>query len=252
MNDNAIGLFDSGIGGASVLKELLKIMPNEKYIYLSDSANNPYGDKTDSELLEISKKNVEYLINQNCKCIVIACNTASLKASDYLRQEYPNIPIFAIEPAYKMVYDHAYEKPTIIMATKGTIESTRFNELFEKYDNHKTILLPCVGLADIIENGSSEKINSYLNNLLSQYKGKIENVVLGCTHYAFIQKEIENILGNVNFFYGAEALARHVKNSLEENNLTTNNIVEDSIDFHDTSNLPYKKQRFFNFINKES
>ena len=164
MNNSPIGIFDSGIGGASVLKELLKIIPNEKYIYFSDSANNPYGDKEDSELLSISQDNVEYLLNKNCKCIVIACNTASLKAADYLREKYNNIPIFAIEPAYKMVYDYAYEKPTIIMATKGTIESTKFNELFEKYDNHKTILLPCKGLADIIETGEQEKIDEYLEN----------------------------------------------------------------------------------------
>ena len=248
MNNNPIGLFDSGIGGASVLKKLLKIMPNENYFYFSDSAHNPYGDKEDSELLNISKSNVEYLLSKKCKCIVIACNTASLKTTDYLRENYTDIPIFAIEPAYKVVHDYAYEKPTIIMATKGTIESTKFNELFAKYDNHKTILLPCVGLADIIEKGDLQKINEYLEKILFPYRGKIENVVLGCTHYAFIQKEIEKNLGKVTFFYGAEALARHVFNSLKEKDLLNNSVDKRNIQFYDNFNQEEKEKRFWDFI----
>lgn len=248
MNNNPIGFFDSGIGGASVLKEFLKIMPNENYIYYSDSANNPYGDKEDSELLNISKNNVEYLLKQNCKCIVIACNTASLKTKDQLREIYKDVPIFSIEPAYKMVYDYAYQKPTIIMATKGTIESTNFNELFQKYDNHKTVLLPCKGLADIIEVGDSEKIDSYLKELLSEYNGKVENVVLGCTHYAFIKTEIQKYLGEVEFFYGAEALAKYTYNTLKDNNLLSDSSIKGTIQFFDSSKQEYKEKRFLNFI----
>ena len=251
MNHNPIGLFDSGIGGASVLKELLPIMPNEKYLYFSDSAHNPYGEKEDAELIVIAENNVQYLLSQNCKCIVIACNTASLKTTDYLRKKYMSVPIFAIEPAYNMVHDYAYEKPTIIMATKGTMESTKFNELFAKYDNHKTILLPCPGLADIIEEGDFAKINAYLEDILSPYTGKIENVVLGCTHYAFIQKEIEKILGKVTFFYGAEALAKHVRNSLEQSNLLAPENSQGAIQFEDNSHKEGKAERFWNFIQDE-
>ena len=248
MNNNPIGLFDSGIGGASVLKEMLKIMPSENYYYFSDSAHNPYGDKEDMELISIAENNVQYLLSKNCKCIVIACNTASLKTTDYLRKKYTSIPIFAIEPAYKMVHDYAYEKPTIIMATKGTIESTKFNELFAKYDNHKTILLPCPGLADIIEKGDFDKINAYLENLLAPYTGKIENVVLGCTHYAFIQKEIKKILGKVTFFYGAEALAKHVYASLKQSSLLSDGNTKGAIQFEDNSNKEGKEKRFLDFI----
>ena len=173
-----IGIFDSGIGGVTVLKEILKIIPNENYIYYSDSKNNPYGDKTDEEILEICDDIVQKLFDKNCKVIVIACNTASAKAVAYLRGKYIGIPFIAIEPAYKMVYDYAYDKPTLIMATKGTIESEKFNMLYHKYDNKKTEILSCVGLADIIEEGNSEKIVEYLKRELSKYKGKIENVVL--------------------------------------------------------------------------
>ena len=133
-----IGIFDSGIGGVTVLKEIIKLLPNENYIYYSDSVNNPYGDKSDKMILTICDKIVNKLLENNCKTIVIACNTASAKAVSYLRDKYKDIPIIAIEPAYKMVHDYAYDKPTLVMATQGTIKSEKFNMLYQKYNNHKT------------------------------------------------------------------------------------------------------------------
>ena len=227
-----IGIFDSGIGGITVLKEIIKIMPQENYIYYSDSKNNPYGDKTEEEVKKICDDIVQKLINKNCKAIVIACNTASAMAKDYLREKYKNIFIFAIEPAYKMVYDYSYNKETLVMATKGTIESEKFKLLLAKYNNNKTTLLACKGLADLIEEGNNEKINKYLNKNLKKYKNKVENVVLGCTHYPLIQNEIKGVLGNVKFFNGAPNLAKHVKDVLEENNLINNG--EGKIEFIDS------------------
>ena len=176
--NEAIGIFDSGIGGVTVLKEIINILPNEKYIYYSDSKNNPYGDKSDQQINIFCENIVEFFITKKCKAIVIACNTASAKSVQYLREKYKNIPFVAIEPAYKMVYDYAYEKTTLVMATKGTIESEKFNLLYHKYNNYKTYILPCVGLADIIEEGNKEKLDKYLNKNLGLYKGKVENVVL--------------------------------------------------------------------------
>ena len=149
-----IGVFDSGIGGVTVLKEIIRELPKENYIYYSDSKNNPYGDKTDKEIKQLCDNIVKKLVKQECKAIVIACNTASAKAVRYLREKYPEIPFIAIEPAYKMVHDYAYDKPTLVMATRGTIESEKFNLLLKKYNNHKTFLLPCVGLAERIEKGN--------------------------------------------------------------------------------------------------
>lgn len=173
-----IGIFDSGIGGITVLEEIIKILPKENYIYYSDSKNNPYGNKTKKEVIEISEEIVKYFIKRNCKVIVIGCNTASAVAVDVLRKKYPEMIFVAIEPACKMVYDYAYNEETLIMATKGTVESERFNLLLEKYDNHKTEILPCIGLADIIEGDNEKKIEEYLIENLSSYKGKIKNVVL--------------------------------------------------------------------------
>ena len=170
--EESIGIFDSGIGGVTVLKEIIKILPNENYIYYSDSKNNPYGDKKDEEIIEICDKIVSNFIKQKCKAIVIACNTASAKAAKTLREKYPEIPIIAIEPAYKMVHDFAYDQVTLVMATKGTIESEKFHKLYNKYDNHKTYLMACSGLADIIEEGNQEKIKQYLKENLSDPLGK--------------------------------------------------------------------------------
>lgn len=241
-----IGIFDSGIGGVTVLKEIIKILPYENYIYYSDSKNNPYGDKTAEEILNICDKIVQYLLEKNCKAIVIACNTASANAASFLRKKYPEIPIIAIEPAYKMVYDFAYDKSTLIMATKGTIESEKFNLLYNKYDNHKTYILPCVGLAEIIENDNKKEIHKYLKESISIYKGKVENVVLGCTHYPLIQNEIKNIIGDVKFFNGAERLAIHLKNVLEDNSILEYNKGE--IQFIDSQNLKEKENRFFQIL----
>ena len=249
MNKNeTIGIFDSGIGGVTVLREILKVLPNENYIYYSDSKNNPYGDKSDDQINELCENIVNLFIEQKCKAIVIACNTASAKSAQYLREKYRNILFIAIEPAYKMVYDYAYNEPTLVLATKGTIESEKFNLLYHTYDNHKTILLPCVGLADIIEEGNREKIKKYLKEHLESYRGKVKNVVLGCTHYPLIQDEIQEVLGEVTFFNGAPYLAKHLKEVLEEKDLSNNKGKKGTIQFIDSSNNQQKKKRFFELI----
>ena len=251
MNKNeAIGIFDSGIGGVTVLREILKVLPNENYIYYSDSKNNPYGDKSDDQIHELCENIVNVFIEQKCKAIVIACNTASAKSAQYLRQKYADIPFIAIEPAYKMVYDYAYNESTLVLATKGTIESEKFNLLYHTYDNHKTILLPCVGLADIIEEGNREKIKKYLKEHLELYRGKVKNVVLGCTHYPLIQDEIQEVLGEVTFFNGAPYLAKHLQEVLEKKDLIHNNNEKGTIQFIDSSNSEQKKKRFFEILEK--
>lgn len=241
-----IGVFDSGIGGVTVLGELMKELPEENYIYYSDSKNNPYGDKTDEEVQMLCDKIVQYLIKKKCKTIVIACNTASAKAAHFLRNKYPEIPFIAIEPAYKMVFDYAYNKVTLVMATKGTIQSEKFHLLLDKYNNHKTFLLPCVGLADKIEQGNKKEIKKLLEELLMPYKDKVENVVLGCTHYPLIQEEIQEVLGKVQFFNGAPSLAKQLKGILQEKELF--NRGEGKVVFEDSQKLEEKQKRFFELV----
>ncbi|MCM1052634.1 MAG: glutamate racemase [Ruminococcus sp.] len=234
-----IGIFDSGIGGVTVLKEILKILPNYKYLYYSDSLNNPYGDKTKEELLEITKSIVDFLIYKGAKIIVIACNTASAICKEYLRREF-DIPIIAIEPAYKVVNDYYSDGKTLIMATKGTLESKAFSNLFHKYDNKKTKLYECVGLADLIEVGNKKLIKKFLNENISEFKG-VENVILGCTHYPLIKKELREVLGDVNFIDGSVGVARELKRKLELNVLSD---CKGEIIFIDSSNDSFKEKRF--------
>lgn len=248
MNNNSkIGIFDSGIGGATVLKEIIKILPKEDYIYYSDSKNNPYGDKSDNEIIERCREIVDFFIKEKCKIIVIACNTATAKAAETLRKEYTNIDIIGIEPAYKMVYDNARDEKTLVMATKGTIESEKFHRLYNKYNNNKTKLIKCSGLADIIEKNESEKIKKYLQKNLGKYKGKVENVVLGCTHYPLIKKEIMEVLGDVKFFDGSKSLAKHLKDVLEQKDMLSD-IGNTNIRFIDSSNDENKEKRFYEII----
>ena len=250
--EGSIGVFDSGIGGVTVLREIIKILPNENYIYYSDSKNNPYGDKTKQEIIKRCEEVFSYLLEKNCKAIVIACNTASAIAVNTLREKHKDIPIIAIEPAYKMVHDYAYDGETLVMATKGTIESERFNLLYNKYNNHKTKLLECVGLADRIEEGNENKIKEYLEKNLKEYKGKVENVVLGCTHYPLIQEEIGQVLGeNVKFFNGANRLAVHLKDVLLEKDLISKSNENGKIDFFDSLEKKEKEERFYKFLRGE-
>lgn len=246
MDNRKIGIFDSGIGGVTVLKEILKLLPKEDYIYYSDSKNNPYGDKTEKEILDICNDIIKFFIKNECKIVVIACNTASAIAAKKLREKYQNLPIIAIEPAYKMVYDFAYEDPTLIMATRGTIKSEKFNLLYNKYNNHKTYIAPCTGLADIIEAEEEKEIKEYLIKNIGKYKNKVKNVVLGCTHYPLIEDEIRDVLGNVTFFNGAGNLAKHLKEVMEEKNILSTK--GGSIEFIDTSMSEEKKERFFRII----
>ena len=241
-----IGIFDSGIGGVTVLKEIIKLLPNEKYIYYSDSSNVPYGDKTEDELKIITSNVISFLIDRGCKLIVIACNTAST-LSNYLRKKF-DIPIVAIEPAYKMVYDYAYDKKTLVMATKRTLESSKFKKLYDKYNNHNTILLPCSGLADLIEEGNNEKIDYYLKEKIGKYKD-IDCVVLGCTHYPLIKDNISNILGDVKFFDGGNGVSKMVFEKVKDSiSLDCSNF---HIEFIDSSNNYKNKERFFLILNKE-
>lgn len=240
-----IGLFDSGIGGSTILKEIIKILPNEQYIYYSDSLNNPYGDKSKKELYIIVDNVVKYLISCGCVAIVIACNTASAICVKKLREEYPDTIFIATEPAYKMVHDYNFLGKTLVLATKGTIESEKFLALYHKYDNHNTILLPCIGLAELIEENNQKEIDQYLKEHLSKYKN-IDNVVLGCTHYPLIKENIKNILGNVNFYDGSIGVSKQLKRKLEEKSLLTNSTF--SIKFIDSKKDQTKEKRFKNIL----
>ena len=242
-----IGLLDSGIGGVTVLKEIIKLIPNGHFIYYSDSFNNPYGDKGSDELYFIVKSIVDYFLKRGVVAIVIACNTASAICVKRLRNEFPTIIFITIEPAYKMVHDYNPSGKTLVMATKGTLESEKFLSLYHKYDNNNTILFPCVGLADLIETGDISSVDKYLFDNLNKYKN-VDNVVLGCTHYPLIKDNIRNVLGNnINFFEGSIGVSKELLRQLKKRKIDYE-YKKLKIEFIDSSDNILKEKRFRNLL----
>ena len=234
--NNKIGIFDSGIGGLTTLKEIKKLLPHENYLYYADSQNNPYGEKTNKELLNIVTNITDFLIKKNVKIIVIACNTATTRCINKLRKIYPFITFIGTEPAIKVACNKNF-KNTLVLATPSTIKSERTNELVKKYknDNQTITLLPCKGLADAIEKQDQTKIEKLLHQLLDKYQNKsIDSTVLGCTHYPHIKNNIQKMFPQAKIIDGNKGVAKQVKKQLKLNNLLNNSPKEGNIELYIT------------------
>lgn len=218
-----IGIFDSGIGGLSIWKEIIDFIPNENTIYLADSKNAPYGQKTQKKIIDLSIKNTELLLEKNCKIIVVACNTATTNAIDYLRLNY-DIPFIGIEPAIKPAALQTKTNAIGILATKGTLTSALFNKTSAKFTSNITVIEQIgEGLVPLIEAGKIESdemmqlLTKYLNPMLEQ---NIDYLVLGCSHYPHLIPQIRKIVGDkVTIIDSGEAVARQTKRVLQTNNL---------------------------------
>jgi len=228
MTQKPIGLFDSGIGGTSIWKEVVKLMPHENTIYLADSKNAPYGQKSTDEIIALSIKNTELLISKGCKIIIVACNTATTNAIDYLRSHYA-IPIIGIEPAIKPAALFSKTEAIGILATKGTLTSKLFVKTADEYTKNITkIEQDGEGLVPLIEAG---KLNSKeLTLLLEKYlkpmlQFNIDHLVLGCTHYPYLIPQIKIIVGeHVNIIDSGEAVAKQTKTILEAQGLLSTSL----------------------------
>lgn len=216
-----IGVFDSGMGGISVLRELIKIMPNEDYLYFGDSVNAPYGTKTLEEVRALTIQNVEYLMELGAKGIVVACNTATSAAVAVLRRMYPTMPVVGIEPAIKPA---AVENPgarIVVMATPMTLGQEKFQTLMRRYENKIQIVpLPCPGLMEFVERGEleGESLRTYLTELFRDVvRDPIDGIVLGCTHYPFVRGMVQEIVGDkVTIYDGGPGTAREMRRRLEQ------------------------------------
>lgn len=221
MNTLPIGVFDSGVGGLSVLKYAVSELPKEDFIYFGDSLNAPYGEKSNSQVLELSQKAVEFLSSQGIKALVVACNTATSVAVDFLRKKY-DFPIISMEPAIKPALNKTNGK-VLLLATSVTLKSERVNSLIEKLDKeNRVIKVPCPLLAKKIEDAVFEKcdIDCYLSEILQPYKDiGATAAVLGCTHYPFVKDRIERILGKISVFDGIDGTIEHLKHILIDNRL---------------------------------
>lgn len=240
MSKQPIGIFDSGVGGTSIWKEIHALLPYENTIYLADSANAPYGPKGKDAIIALSEKNTEYLLNQNSKIIVVACNTATTNAIKHLRKKY-NVPFIGIEPAIKPAALQTQTKAIGILATKGTLSSELFFNTSQLYSNGiEVIEQEGEGIVQLIESGNinSEEMKALLEIYLKpMLNANIDYLVLGCTHYPYLIPQLLKILPkHIKIIDSGEAVARQTKAILKQLNLLNIADVKPDLKFYINSN----------------
>ena len=216
-----IGMFDSGVGGISVLREAVRLMPGERFLFYGDTKNAPYGTKTREEVLSLSRNVVKTLLDRGCKAILIACNTATSAAAATLRAEYADLPIVAMEPALKPASLLHRDGVVLSLATPGTLSGEKYAHLYSLY-GQGVVSLPCPGLMEFAERGelSGENLHAYLENLFLPYSRQhVEAVVLGCTHYVFLKQAIGAFFPGVPLIDGNEGTVRQLIRRLAEKEL---------------------------------
>ena len=223
-DNRPIGVLDSGLGGISVLRELVKLMPGENFIYYGDSANAPYGTRIPEEVIDLTKKDVEFLLERGAKAIVVACNTATSVAIKELRAAYEEVlPVIGIEPALKPAVKAKEHSKVVVMATPMTLSQTKFNSMMHIYEDDANIIkMPCPGLVEYIESGVLEGpvLDAYLEKQFAPYdKAEIDAVVLGCTHYPLIREVIQKHFPGVSVYDGGFGTAKQTKRRLAERGL---------------------------------
>jgi glutamate racemase len=222
---DAIGVFDSGVGGLSVLRALRTELPLEEFVYLADAGHAPYGERDDAHVIARSHAIARYLVeHHHIKTLVVACNTATAAAIKLLRQDYPDLPIVGIEPALKPATAQSRTKHIGVMATRGTLNSEKFRALLASLHAQATFVLqPCDGLADAIERNDATKIvaacahSAGAMGLFGNKTGEIDTLVLGCTHYPFAGDTLHSLVGDqVAFLEGGAPVARQTRKLLTE------------------------------------
>ena len=246
--DSPIGVFDSGLGGVSVLRACASLLPREDFLFFGDSANAPYGEKTLDQVRALTLRRAEELLDRGVKAIVVACNTATSAAIALLRDRWPEIPVIGIEPAVKPAAQAGDSSQVLVLATPLTIHEEKYQNLAAAFCHEANVIsLPCKGLAELVEEGhrDDEVIDDYLQELFLPFRHcGVEYIVLGCTHYPFVEKAIRKNFGRpVEIIDGSEGTARQLKRQLEaadllsprtrpgeivfENSLPGNNQIDD-------------------------
>ena len=224
ITENPVGVLDSGVGGISILKALVEFMPYENFMYFGDSANAPYGEKTREQIRKLTMDSVAVLLERGCKAIVVACNTATAAAIDQLRETYPDIPMIGLEPALKPAVLHKEHSRVIVMATPFTLKEQKFETLKNRYQSQAEIIpMACPEIVRFVERQElySPELLIYLRRKFEPYMGqKIDAVVLGCTHFPFVRKAIQEVAGrDVILYDSALGVGRQVRHQMESHGL---------------------------------
>ena len=231
-----IAVFDSGVGGISVLRQLRRELPQERFLYFGDSANAPYGERSVEEVRALTLAAAKMLVGRGIKALVVACNTATAAAIELLRQEYPDEIIIGIEPAVKLAANHHPHGRVGVMATRVTLKQERFEDLLARCGGGVQIVrIPAPGLVKLIEAGKADapETEALLAEILGPWRGKLDALVLGCTHYPFVKDTVARILGEeTELLDGSAGTARETKRRLAEAGLlrsgTGEVVIEDS------------------------
>lgn len=281
-----IGVFDSGLGGISVLRVLQKELPTENFLFFGDQKNAPYGERSIEKIRELSENALRFLLHKSVKAVVIACNTATSAAADYLREKYPDLIIVGMEPAVKPAALSLKKPEVLVLATPATIKGERLHHLLQQFEQQANYhLLPAPGIVGFVESGKEhpEEFQKYLGEILAPYQLSVkkqketntekeskeekpepaeahsqetskagiaseerrsnsesfyhlDSVVLGCTHFPFVKKEIQEALGYpVQFFDGTEGTARETRHRLDTAGLLTDRSIPGSIMLYSSS-----------------
>lgn len=240
-----IAVFDSGVGGISVLRHLRRELPNERFLYFGDSANAPYGTRPTAEIRELTLAAAEKLMARGLKALVIACNTATAAAIEALRTKYPDTVVIGIEPALKPAADRFPGGTVGVMATPATLREEKFARLLDRFSQQcRVVKLPAAGLVELVEagKGNSPEAETLLRPLLEPHAGSLQAVVLGCTHYPFAAKTVSGLLGQDTVLLdGGPGTARETKRRLEAAGLLSDGpgdlIIENSLHCDETTAL---------------
>ena len=224
LKQDYIAVFDSGVGGISVLRHLVRHLPGERFLYYGDSANAPYGSRTTEEVRQLTLAAAEKLTTEYpIKALVIACNTATAAAVIQVREKYPNLIVIGIEPALKVAADNFPGGRIGVMATEVTLREEKFDILLHRFDEECTITkIPAPGLVQLIEAGKvdTEETEDLLRQILGDHIGKLDALVLGCTHYPFAARAISRVLGKQTVLLeGGDGTARETRRRLAEADL---------------------------------
>ncbi len=236
-----IGVFDSGVGGISVLKHLTGQLPNENFLFYGDSANAPYGEKSVDQVRTLAFDIVRRMVEGGVKAIVIACNTATSAAAKELRRAF-ELPIIGVEPALKPAATASGRHRVLVMATPVTLSLQKYRELWDRYAGYaECISCSCPGLAERIEHGrlDAPDLTALLQQLIGRYRGRVDSVVLGCTHYPFVGDQIRDVLGgHVTLYDGGAGTANELKNVLAEKQLFTRSATPGGVCFQSSLKQP--------------
>ena len=242
MKKRPIGMFDSGVGGLSVLRHVRALLPHEDIVYVADQGNVPYGPRPQSEVQRFSRAITRFLLDQGAKIIVVACNTASAAALAHLRATFPDVSFVGMEPAIKPGAAVTRTGKVGVLATLGTFDSQKYANLLLRFANGVQVLEnPCIGLVDLIEQGlvDAAATHSLLQTILHPMLAQgVDTLILGCTHYPFVQPLIEQIVGpNVTIIDPAPAVARQTARVLQTNRQLTRSHQQGQITLYTTGDV---------------